>query len=163
AKYRRTPWAAQVLQPRELVEGEPTRLSRGKRAEAERAEADTTEPHHGMREGCAVTLDLAIAPFAERELDPRGFRPGAEESHAGRDSGAVGQLDTATPAREVAGAHPPFHLRLVHARDLVARMEEAIGEIAVVGEEEKAFHVVVETPHGEDARGAGRQQIHHHA
>src|SRR5262249_7343766 len=163
AKYRRTPWAAQVLQPRQLVDGEPTRLSRGERAEAERAEADTTEPYHRMLEGRAVTLDLAIAPFAERDLDPRGLRPGAEEAHAGRDSGAVGQHDTATPAREVAGAHPPGHLRPVHARELVARMEETIGEIAVVGEEEETFHVVVETPHRKDARGAGRQQVHHHA
>src|SRR5262249_35740677 len=122
AKYRRTPWAAQVLQPGELVDGEPTRLSRGERAEAKWAEADTTEPHHRMLEGGAVALDLAIAPFAEGELHPRGLRAGAEEAHAGRDSGTVGQHDAATPAREVAGAHLPFHLGLVHARDLIARM-----------------------------------------
>src|SRR5215472_15146539 len=109
AKYRRTPWAAQVLQPGQLVDGEPTRLSRGERAEAERAEADTTEPHHRMLEGSAVTLDLAIAPFTERELDPRGLRAGAEEAHAGGDSGAVRQHDTATPARKLAGARSEEH------------------------------------------------------
>src|SRR5262249_61241893 len=78
AKYRRTPWAAQVLQPGELVDGEPTRLSRGERAEAKRAEADTTEPHHRMLEGGAETLDLAIATFAERELDPQELLRDAE-------------------------------------------------------------------------------------
>ena len=46
------------------------------------------------------------------------------------------------------------HLHLVDARDLVARVEEAVGELAVIGEQEQALGVEVEATDRGDAAGA---------
>jgi hypothetical protein len=50
-------------------------------------------------------------------------------------------------------------LDLVDARDLVTRMEQSVGQLSVVGEEEQSLRIVVEPTHGKDARPSRREQI----
>ena len=85
----------------------------------------------------------------------------ADDAHGARHRGPVGQHRAAPPAREILGADPPLDLNLVDARDLVARMEEAVAELAVIGEQEQALGVEVEATDGEQPLGARGQEIDH--
>ena len=55
----------------------------------------------------------------------------------GRGCAAVFEVDTGPEALEGGLRHPPAHLYHVLLLDVIARMEETAGEVAVVGEKEK--------------------------
>ena len=66
---------------------------------------------------------------------------------AGRRAGSVRRpsiVDAAAQPLEIAIVRHAGDLRFVRALQLVARMRHALGEVAVVGEEDQAFGVVVE-------------------
>ena len=137
----------------------------GQAPKPQRTELDAPEAQHRMAEGLAVALDLAVAPFGERDLEPRRPRVpcpvAADEAHGARHRGPVGQRGAAPPAREILGADAPLDLNLVDARDLVARMEKAVAELAVIGEQEQALGVEVEATDREQPLGARGQEIDH--
>src|SRR5262245_9220188 len=106
-----------------------------------------------MAQRLAVALDLAIAPLGKGDLEPRGARGGAgvdaNDTDGARHRGPVGKYGPPPPAREILGPDPTLDLHLVHARDLEAGMQEAIAELAVVGEQQQALRVKVEATDGE--------------
>src|SRR2546428_8287744 len=120
--------------------------------ERHRAEGDPPEPHDGVAESLAVALDLVLAPLGEGQ--PETTRVGARANELDRDGRrrAVVEHGAATPARERPRRHAALHLRLVHAREPVARVEEPAGQGSVVGEKECALDVPVEPPDRVEAR-----------
>jgi len=54
-----------------------------------------------------------------------------------------------------------LHLDLIDAGDLIAWMQEPVGELAVICEEQEALGVVVEPPDGEEPGRSRRQEIRH--
>ena len=107
-----------------------------------------------MPDGLAHTPHLAVAAFADRELElVAGAAPAARARGGGR---AVLQLHPTAQCAQ--GALGDGRVRDAHAvglGDFVARMREAIGERAVVGEQDQAAAVGVEAPTGYRRRRSG--------
>ena len=69
--------------------------------------------------------------------------PGAMCTSAAVSAAAVDR-HAASQAIEIVGVGHAQHLGLVHARDTVARMRQARGEVAVVGQDQQPFGIEVE-------------------
>ncbi len=113
-----------------------------------------------MAQGLAVALHFVLASLGEREPQPVSVGAGAGEIDGEGTRRAIGEGDTLPPAREVGARHRRRHLGLVDARHAVARVQQAVGERAVVGEQQRAFDVGVQPTHRKQAGAAG-QQIRH--
>ena len=102
----------------------------------------------------AHPLDLALAALAQRDLQDAGL----ELAHLGRRGHAVVELDAlAQRAQRLLGHRDAAAADVgdVDLRDLVARVREAVGEVAVVGQQDQAGGVGVEAADRVEPR-AGR-------
>src|SRR5207253_10204069 len=111
------------------------------RTEHHRAERDSAEPHDGVAERLTVAFDLVLAPLGEGQPETAPVEARADELDRQRLRRAVVEHGALAPARECPGRHTACYLRLVKARKPVARVEEPVGQGAIVGEEERAFDV----------------------
>jgi uncharacterized protein with GYD domain len=93
-------------------------------------------------------LDLVLAALVQGQLD----RGGAEQTGPGGRGAAVLEVDPSAEPRERIVRRPAFDLCLVHLLDAVARMGEAVCQVAVVGEEQGAGRVGVEAADRHDPR-----------
>src|SRR5881409_1296732 len=132
-----------------------------KTPESNRTEADAPQMAHGMTERFAIALDLVLAAFTERQMEPATLGARALEAHREWNGGAVFERHTSPPALEVGPAHAARDLRFVEPRQAVPRMQQSVGEGAVVGEHEQALDVHVEPPDRKKAR-VGSHQVRHH-
>src|SRR5262249_8104552 len=123
-QYRRIASPAQVVESSALARCQIAPLPRAQPAERERAEAHAPKPSHRMSQRLAIALDLAIAPLGEAHLEPRRVGAAAKRAHAARDRGPIAEQSAAPPPRKIAARDHALHLHLVHARQLVARMQE---------------------------------------
>jgi hypothetical protein len=130
---------------------------------ADRPEPHPAQPHHRVPNRLTHVPHLARAPFVHHDRDHRLILPRAklrlDQSHSGRRGPAA--FDRHTPAQ-------PIELLLVwHAADacvvfsfhLVTRVEHALGQRAVVGQQHQALGVVVEPPNRVHVLTHVRQQI----
>src|SRR5262249_4927170 len=124
----------------DLVAGEPACAPLRQIAELERADPDSGQRLHLVPEGLRHSAELSLAPLADRDhqvalalpLDSSRRRQPLLELAAG-----------AQPLPPPVGGRPgePHPVGL---RYLVARMGEAIGELAVVGQQDQARRVGIE-------------------
>jgi len=113
----------------------------------------------------AHVADLPVAPLANRKLD-HAARLAARPDHA-QEPDARGQgpasldLDTAAQAIEVVIVRHTGDLRFVRPLQLVPRMRHALGELAVVGEQNQALGIGIQPADGIEvpADAAARHQI----
>jgi len=142
--------AGHVLQRPHLRRRELARVPDFEPRIAQRPERDPAERHHRVAHRLAHPPHLAVAPFAQRQLDDRvAAARGVEPLHDAdfRRGGAVAVERDA--ARQPVDRLRPGHTAdaaAIHLRHLVARMRQPCGELAVVGQQEQAFGVVVEAP-----------------
>jgi hypothetical protein len=88
------------------------------------------EPRDRVTDGRKHPLDLVLAAFVDAQLDPVR----AEAAGSGRRGRAVVQLDAVLEAAEGLVVWLALDLGFVDLLDLVARVREAVGELAVVRE-----------------------------
>ena len=105
-----------------------------------------------MSHGLAHALDLVLAALVQRELQPARAVSLNEDSDASRRRDAVLELDSVAQPGEGVERRRAHDVRLVDLRHAVARVGQAVREVAVVGEQERAGRVDVEPPDGDDAR-----------
>jgi hypothetical protein len=128
-------------------------------AEEEGADAGSAEAVDGMADCFQHAADHAFAAGVNGQLDEGSFAAGAQEANSGGPAGAVVKHDTAREPAQHGGGGAAADLGLVHFFDLVAGVGEAIGEVAVVGDEEQALGVGVEATGGVEALFDVPQQI----
>src|SRR5580700_9681759 len=125
---------AQRLQ---LALAETPMLARCESSEAQGTESDALQTQDGMPDGLAHAPHLTVAAFADRELELVAAT--AQAARAGGGGRTVLQLHAA--AQRAQGALGDGSVRDAHAVGLgnfVARVRQAIGERAVVGEQDQA-------------------------
>jgi hypothetical protein len=140
----------------------PMRADRQARV-ADRPEPHPAQPHHRVTNRLTHVPHLPRAPFVQHDRDHRLIlaraKPRLDQSHSG-GRGPVA-VDRHTPAQAIerrlvghaADAHVvfPFHL--------VTRVEQALGQRTVVGQQQQSLGVVVEPPNRIDVLTDVRQQI----
>src|SRR6478752_7334250 len=96
---------------------------------------------HPMADGLAHPLDLPLAPLVDRQLE----HARAHLAHLRRRGRPVVECHALAQALERAVLdEPALHLGDIRARDLVARVHQPVGELAVVGEQDQPRRVRVE-------------------
>src|SRR5581483_3799093 len=100
-----------------------------------------------MADGLEHPLHLVLATLVDRQLDP----PAREPADAGWSAPAVVELHARSQPPERALAGIPLDLHLVDLVDLVARVREAVRELPVVRQQQRARRVRVQAADGRDA------------
>jgi len=103
--------------------------------------------------------DLAIAGFAQRDLDDGGLGAAVDDGRVGGGRFALGEPDAVAHAVEGGIVHAAGDLGAVGLGDAEARMTEALGQLAVVRQQEQAGGVGVEASDGKDAFGHAAKKI----
>src|SRR3954454_8939226 len=141
ATSRMSPDSTKFAELLDLRRGQRAMAAELQRAQTQRPEGHALERTDGMADGLEHALDLALAAFADRQLDVVG----ADPPHQCRCGDAVLELDAVAQ-----GAHRRLvdrrvrDPRAVGARDLELRVRELVREVAVVGQQDQAGRVVVE-------------------
>ena len=106
-----------------------------------------------MADRLAHAPDLALAALVDRELE----HVGPQLAHLGGRRAAVVELDAvAQRAQRAVGDRAPPTRATVGLGHLVARVREAVGELAVVGQQDQAGRVGVEAADRVEARPGAR-------
>jgi hypothetical protein len=120
-------------------------------AEGEGSDAGAAEGGDGVADGLEHAADHALAAGVNGDLDAGAIFARAEELGVGGTGGTFFEHNSLFESCEVGLGWPALDLRLVDLLDAEARVGEAVGEVAVVGDEEEALGVGVETAGGVEA------------
>jgi len=107
-----------------------------------------------MAERLAIALDLVLAALGEDQAHAARPGTGAEHVDGEGHGGAVVEPRTLTPSRQIRARDAAGDVGLVDAWDLITRMQQAVSERAVVGEQEHALDIGVETADRKQPRPA---------
>jgi hypothetical protein len=135
------------------------------RSVADRADAHAPEADHRVPDGVAHIAHLPRLPLVNRHGYQRLVGACAQAAldhahHRGRRTLTLDPHAAAHPIQAFLGRFAAY-AREVFPFHLVAGMQQAFGERPVVGEEQQAFRVVVESSHGVDVLGDLGEQIEH--
>ena len=152
----RVPPAGGLVQARRTSAGVERRCAPSpRRVEPQRPERDALEALHRVADGGAHALDLALAPLVDAQLDLVGADPARPRA------GAVGRPRARTPARRrvqrALATGAPRRSPGRSCADLVARVAEAVRQLAVVGQQDQPGHVGVQAPDRVQARVGGHE------
>ena len=132
----------------------PPRAPGARPAVLERADARPHQPRHRVADGLAHPPDLAVAALVDR--DPQ--HAGAGLGDLGRGGHAVLELDAvAQPAQRARADLAAVDGGQVLLVDAVAGVGDAVGQLAVVRQQQEALGVGVEAADGEHPRLVGHQ------
>jgi len=135
------------------------------RAVGDRAEPHPLQPHHRVADGVAHVAHLPRAPLVQRDRDQRLVlacaQAAVDQPHGGRRRPPAPDRHAAPQPLERALVGHAAHPRVVLALDLVARVQQSRCQLAVVGEQQQAFRVVVEPAHRVDVLPDLGQQVEH--
>jgi len=120
---------------------------------------DARESHHERAGRFTEAAHLAVASFTQREFEPRLVAFVTQAAHLGGRGGTTVDFDALPPIVELVVQDQPLHFGDVHLLGLVARVRERVGEIAVVGAEQRATGVEIQAPHGYDANAYRFEQL----
>lgn len=84
---------------------------------------------------------------------------GLEEVHDRGLGSAVFEVHAVLQASERAASWAAAHLHVVDLRHVVARMQQAMAELAIRGHQEQAFRMVIQAPHRQKAVGFVSDEI----
>ena len=135
--------------------GEETPLTTGKFVFVETGKHDAVELDHLVAEVFEDAAHDAVAARMQLDAD---FLFAIVAFHVGDGVGsdrAVVKFDAICDAKHVVLRQGLVEGHLIKLRNLAARMGELLGQVAVVGEQQQAGGLFVETTHGEDTLGAG--------
>jgi hypothetical protein len=129
---------------------------------ADRSDRDPSQPDDRMADGFAHPTHLAIAAFADADQDYRLVvaREGGSRPDVRRRRAPAVEHDAVREPVEDARLRHAAHAGFVEAFDAMPRVRQARRQLAVVGQQQQAFRVVVESPDRIDALADAAQQIH---
>ena len=133
------------------------------RAVDDRSEPHALQPHHRVAHRIAHVADLTRPPLVQRDRHQRLVLACAEArvdetDHGGRRAASLDGHAAAQPLEGIVAGHAA-HPGVVLAFHLVARVQQAGREVAVVGEQQQALRVVVEAAHRVDVLAHVGQQV----
>jgi hypothetical protein len=112
-----------------------------------------------LEAGCfAEPVDLPVPSLAQHDPQVRHVAFHGEPRHLRGARRPSIDLDARAPARQIAIFDDAADLRDVHLRRLLAWMQQSEGELAVVGQQQRARRAEIEPSHRYDAR-AGAFQV----
>jgi len=126
--------------------------------QTERPDGDSLQLLGAMADRLAQPADEMMPPFMNGDPQPGLRRQTALDRDLGGRRRAVIETDAALQTRERARVGSPAHLDAIDARDVMTRMHEPLGELAVVGEEHEPRRSHVEAADGKHTRQAAWQQ-----
>ena len=141
----------QFAEPFEFGRTEMTPLPGRESANADVSDGGPPEFPNRMAHGRAHPLHLAFPSLAKRELYERGILCGSANNDFGGRCGTIVEGDALREAGRLGGGHRSDHPRKVNPVDLMLRVHEPVGKLAVVGEDEGALDVHVQPSHREYA------------
>lgn len=104
-----------------------------------------------VTEGVGNAADLAVASLAQDEFEEGFAVVGADNLHASGLGRRAVEVDAPAPPIEDAIARKPPHPNPVGFRDVVARVGQTLGQLAVVDEQQRAAGVGIEPTDGMQA------------
>ena len=125
-------------------------------AEPHRADGDAFEPLHFVADAGEQAADFAIAAFVEHHFQDRRLLAAALDSDVFDVGEAFGQVDAAMKLAEDFVFDLTGDLHVVNLFDAVTRVGEAVGQFAIVGDDDQAFGRHVEPADAKHARRVGR-------
>jgi hypothetical protein len=130
---------------------------------ADRSEAHPLQPHDRMADGFTHQAHLAGPAFMQHNRHERLIAAGAEarghHARVRRRGAPAINCHSAPQLSQRVLARLAAHAGVVLAFDLVARVEQPLGERPVVGEQQQALGVVVEAAHRVDVLADVGQQV----
>jgi len=114
-----------------------------------------------MPDGLKHPPHLSLPPGMNGQLHPRGLLSSAQETSPRRARRPIIQQDAVPKAIERVLCRPPFDFGLVHLLHAEARVGEAEGQLAVVGDDEQALGISVEAAGGIEASILLPEQVEH--
>ena len=118
-----------------------------KMRERDGADGNAPELEHGMPRGAEHAPQLAVAPLAQGDFEPRVLLLPKAAYAAGPQADAV-ETDAAPQAGERFLAGLALHLHVIDFLDPVPGVHERLGELAVVREKKRPFARKVEPSYG---------------
>ena len=134
----------------------------GEVTQLQRSHLDTDEPFCRMAHRGDDAADQVFAPFVDGDAQPRLFVVALFDLQLVEVRAFAVQCDAALPAFQRLVGGFTGDEDAVDARMSVARMGQAFGEFAVVGEQDEALAVGVQPPNGIEALRK-IDQVHHRA
>jgi hypothetical protein len=150
-----------LFERHEFVDGDGAERAGLEPFAGDAGERDPRQSHDGKSRSFAHPPNLLVSTFSQREREPRLACLVAKEGHFGGLGHSVFQTNPSLPALEVLRLHLPRHLHDVGLWNGLARMEQPMGEIAVVGREKHATGREVETAHGKESPTGRGQKLPH--
>jgi hypothetical protein len=116
------------------------------------AEGQARQAHDREAGRLTHAADLLVAPLAQGDLEPGLAGLVAIEADLARAGRSVVERHPGGPALEIALGHLALHLDDVGLRDVMPRVQQPVGELSVVGEQQRAGGVEIEPPHRVELR-----------
>jgi hypothetical protein len=148
-----------LLQRRELVQGQVPPLAGAQIFGGDAGMRDARKPHHERAGGFTEPPHLAIAPFAQGELEPSLVAFEAQPTNFGGRRRAAINLDALAPIEQLVVLHEALHFGDVYLLRLVARVSERVRKIPVVRAQECAARMEIQAAHRDHAHADGAQQL----
>ncbi len=114
--------------------------------------------HHRVANGCTQALHQVRPPLAHRHSQPGVAFRRLETLHLERAGRTVLQADTGQESGQALVGGDALHLGQVGARDLKAGVQKPVRGRSVVGDQQRALGVPVQSADGEDAGGDALQK-----
>jgi len=128
---------------------EPSVLARLEIAQFEVPDGDADQPRHGMPQGLHGPPDDPVAALGNGNPEPLALLVVFLLLDAVDRERAVFKLDPVNEGLDLLPGDPAADLREVGSRDFIARVLDPFGKIAVVGQDQEAFGIVIQPPRGE--------------
>ena len=128
--------------------------------EQDRAETDSDQLFDRMADGVTHLSDFVVASLAQGQLDPGLTLVAADGAEIGRPAqAAVGQTHAMFQFGQHAWPARAGQLGMVGPGDLIARMQQAGGQLAVIGQQQQPGRVIVEPTDRKDALAHLAEQL----
>jgi hypothetical protein len=150
-----------VAEVGELVVGQVAPLPRPQPLVGDAREREPRQAHDLEPRRLAHPTDLLVSPLPEGDLDPRLAVLEAIELHVCGERLAVLELYAVAPALQILLVHLALHLHHVRLRDVLLRVQQPVGELAVVRQQQGAARVKIEPADGVEAHARVRHEVGH--
>jgi hypothetical protein len=134
-------------------------IAAGGEVEFEEADFHATEFFHQLAEVFEHHSDLVLAAFGEADFIPR-ILAGLDEFDVGGRGAAAMQRDAGLKRFHLFIGEGPGNFHYIRFDDVGGGRCDAMGELAIIGEQQQAFAGIVEAADGEDALLHAAQQVH---
>lgn len=136
-------------------------MSRPQPFGSDAGERKARESHYRKPRRLPQPVNLPVLALAKHDLEPGLIALVPKSSDLCRPRGTAVDHDRLLPFEEIAVRHFSGDLRDVHLWRRLARMQEPVGEISVVRQEQRAARVEIETPDRDHPRADALQVLGH--